>query len=255
MAFLGIEHGCVKQKKYYPKPQTHTKRSRISYNAAAIISTGQALLPELDVLIPFLAASISLTLLPGPDNLFVLSLSAMHGARIGIPTALGMACGNFVHTTAVALGLSAVLMHSATAFTVIKVLGVGYLLYLAWLSWRHPLHISAQEGQSESIQKSTLQLFRRGLLMNILNPKVVLFFLAFFPQFVDQSSSHKGIQVFFLGTLFVVQAAILFSTIALAAGQIQPLLQRLSPRILAGLTSGLFVLLAVYLALGNLVGT
>ncbi len=216
-----------------------------------IISTGDVVFPELNILIPFLIASIGLTLLPGPDNLFVLSLSVVNGAKTGIPTALGMAAGNFVHTTAVALGLSALVLASPIAFTVIKALGVVYLLYLAWQSWHHPLHISLQNAQSNSNTQSGFKLFQRGVLMNILNPKVALFFLAFFPQFLNQSSEYKAVQIFILGTLFVIQAAIIFSAIALAAGRLQPVILRLSPRVLAGVTSGLFVLLSLYLALGE----
>ena len=97
---------------------------------------------ELGVLISFLLASVSLTRLPGPDNLFVLSIRIVYGARTGIPTALGMAIGNFAHTTAVALGLRARVVASPVAFSSIKILGAAYLLYLAWQSWHHPLHLS-----------------------------------------------------------------------------------------------------------------
>jgi threonine/homoserine/homoserine lactone efflux protein len=209
-------------------------------------------IPELGVLIPFLMASVSLTLLPGPDNLFVLSMSIVNGARAGIPTALGMAIGNFAHTTAVALGLSARVLASPVAFSVIKILGVAYLLYLAWQNWHHPLHISLQNPQAKYAPHSSLRLFQRGVLMNILNPKVALFFLAFFPQFVDQNSAFKSQQIFFLGTLFAIQAAIIFCAIALTAGRLQPLILQLSPRLQAGITSSLFVALSIYLALGGL---
>ena len=206
------------------------------------------MLPEFSVLIPFLLASIGLTLLPGPDNLFVLSLSIVNGSRAGIPTALGMAIGNFAHTAAVALGLSALILASPLAFSAIKVLGVMYLLYLAWQSWQHPLNFSSHNPRVEQASESGFKLFQRGVLMNLLNPKVALFFLAFFPQFVDQGSDYKALQIFFLGTIFVVQAAIIFCTIALVAGRLSPIISHLSPRLLAGVTSGLFVMLSIYLA-------
>lgn len=210
------------------------------------------MLPELSVLIPFLVASISLTLLPGPDNLFVLSLSIVNGTRAGIPTALGMAIGNFAHTAAVALGLSALILASPLAFSTVRIMGVMYLLYLAWQSWRHPLNFSSQDSRVENAPQSSFTLFRRGVLMNLLNPKVALFFLAFFPQFVNQDSEFKALQILILGTLFVVQTAIIFCTIALVAGPLQPVISRLSPRLLAGITSGLFVALSIYLAIGGL---
>jgi threonine/homoserine/homoserine lactone efflux protein len=217
-----------------------------------IISTDGDVLPELSVLVPFLLASIGLTLLPGPDNLFVLSLSIVNGSRAGIPTALGMAIGNFAHTAAVALGLSALILASPLAFSAIKALGVMYLLYLAWQSWKHPLNISSPQSDAKFNQLSGLKLFQRGVLMNLLNPKVALFFLALFPQFVDQASEFKALQIFVLGTVFVIQAANIFCTIALAAGQLQPVISRLPPRSLAGITSGLFIMLSVYLAISEL---
>lgn len=210
------------------------------------------MLLELSNLIPFIIASVGLTLLPGPDNLFVLSLSAVHGAKTGLPTALGMAFGNFAHTAAVALGLSALIIASPIAFSTIKTLGVTYLLYLAWQSWHNPMHISSNSSEAGYATQSSFKLFQRGVLMNLLNPKVALFFLAFFPQFIDQNSEFKVLQIFLLGTLFVIQTAIIFGSIAFAAGRLQPLILRLSPRLLAGITSGLFIMLSAYLAIGGL---
>lgn len=210
------------------------------------------MLLELSNLILFIIASVGLTLLPGPDNLFVLSLSAVHGAKTGLPTALGMAFGNFAHTAAVALGLSALIIASPIAFSTIKTLGVTYLLYLAWQSWHNPMHISSNSSEAGYATQSSFKLFQRGVLMNLLNPKVALFFLAFFPQFIDQNSEFKVLQIFLLGTLFVIQTAIIFGSIAFAAGRLQPLILRLSPRLLAGITSGLFIMLSAYLAIGGL---
>ncbi len=207
------------------------------------------MLPDIEMLSAFLLASIGLTLMPGPDNLFVLSQSVLHGSRTGIATALGMAAGNFVHTLAVAVGLSALIVATPALFSTIKILGVLYLLYLAWMSWTHPVHIDpARREQSDRPVLSTFQLFKRGALMNILNPKVALFFLAFFPQFIDQNSEHKAIQIFALGTLFVLQSGIIFSVIALTAGRLQSWMVAIPPKLLAAITAGLFVLLSVYLA-------
>ena len=206
----------------------------------------------LETLLPLLIASVSLTLLPGPDNLFVLSLSALRGAKVGIPIALGLAAGNFLHTLAVALGFSALIAHTPGALTVIKSLGVIYLLYLAWQSWRHPILIK-QTAQATGIEHSAkFQLFKRGILMNALNPKVILFFVAFFPQFIDKNSAHPALNIFFLGSLFVLQTAIIFSLIALAAGNIQKFIQPIAPRRIAMSSSALFVSLAIALALHKL---
>jgi len=205
--------------------------------------------PEIEMLSAFLLASIGLTLLPGPDNLFVISQSILHGSRTGIATALGMAAGNFVHTLAVAIGLSALIMATPALFSLIRALGVSYLLYLAWQSWHHPMQISSPHESPDTPQLSTLQLFKRGALMNILNPKVALFFLAFFPQFIDMSSDHKALQIFLLGSLFVLQSGLIFSGIALMAGRLQTLMMKVPPRWLAGITAGLFVLLSTYLAM------
>ncbi|MEE9446912.1 MAG: LysE family translocator [Arenicellales bacterium] len=203
----------------------------------------------LPTLYPFLIASIALTLIPGPDNLFVLSISALHGSKAGVPTALGMATGNFVHTLAVALGLSAVISASPQALNAIKILGLSYLLWLAWQSW-HASNPSSDPTSEQEIQAhSAFHYFKRGALMNILNPKVVLFFLAFFPQFIPENSTQAPLVIFILGTVFVLQAAIIFSLIALMAGRLQVAMSNVSPKVIAGFSSAIFVLLAVYLGL------
>lgn len=210
------------------------------------------MLPEVDVFMAFIIASIGLTLLPGPDNLLVLSISALHGAKAGLPIALGMAAGNFVHTLAVALGLSAFIAHTPIALVTIKTLGVMYLLWLAWQSWHQPLQFK-QTGQSPFARQHTrLGLFKRGVLMNILNPKVAIFFVAFFPQFVNNNATHGALQILALGTAFVLQAAIIFGAIALSAAKLQTWVVMLNPRGVAIASSSLFVLLAGSLALYNI---
>lgn len=206
-------------------------------------------MPELTTLISFMLASIGLTLLPGPDNLFVLSISALNGTKAGIPTALGMAAGNFVHTLAVAIGLSAIIAQSPAAMSVIKIMGIFYLLYLAWQSWHHPLTLDQSEQANIPTNQRALVLFKRGVLMNILNPKVALFFLAFFPQFINQAVGNAAIQTVILGTLFVLQSALIFCFIAVLANRIQPLVLKLSPLTIAGITGGLFLLLSILLAI------
>lgn len=130
----------------------------------------------------FFAASVVMGLAPGPDILFVLTQSALYGARAGFATTCGLITGLFVHITAVSLGVAALFQSSETAFNVLKFAGAAYLLYLAWLSFR--------SGTSKAaLQKAQFPgygtLYRRGVIMNITNPKVTLFFLAFLPQFAD----------------------------------------------------------------------
>ncbi|MGE5701150.1 MAG: LysE family translocator [Clostridia bacterium] len=165
----------------------------------------------------FLTVSMILTLLPGPDIIFVILQSISNGKKAGIATALGLCSGITVHTLAAALGISAVLAQSGTAFQLIKYAGALYLLYLAWQAFR--------EGRStlaaQSVPTLTLPaLYKRGILMNVLNPKVSLFFLAFLPQFVSPGSGNAPLQMTFLGILFMLQAVVLFSIIALFAGSV-----------------------------------
>ena len=202
----------------------------------------------LDSLSTFLLASIIITLMPGPDNLFVLSLSSLQGRKAGILTAIGMAMGNFVHIFAVALGLGTLVEQFPAILIFIKTAGIVYLLYLAWQNWQYPLVLSkAYAGTTRPNTHGAFALFKRGILMNVLNPKIVLFFLAFFPHFVDQNSPHQTAQIFLLGTVFVLQTIVIFGLIALLAGSIQPQIRRLPPKVVSGITSGLFVCLSLYL--------
>ena len=137
-------------------------------------------MPPVETLGAFFVASVVMGLAPGPDILFVLTQSALYGARAGFATTCGLITGLFVHITAVSLGVAALFQSSETAFNVLKFAGAAYLLYLAWLSFR--------SGTSKaSLQKAQFPgygtLYRRGVIMNITNPKVTLFFLAFLPQF------------------------------------------------------------------------
>ena len=140
----------------------------------------------LETLGAFFVTAIVMGLAPGPDNIFVLTQSALYGFRAGIVTTLGLMTGLFGHTAAVALGVAALFQTSEMAFTVLKCAGAAYLLYLAWLSFR--------SGASRAwLEQSTFPgywaLYRRGVIMNITNPKVTLFFLAFLPQFAKPNGS------------------------------------------------------------------
>lgn len=172
-------------------------------------------MPEFSVLIVFFGASLVLALAPGPDNIFVLTQSALQGWRAGLVTTFGLCTGLVVHTTAVALGISALFKTSTLAFTGLKIIGATYLLYLAWLAFKAA---DAKLSSNQHIELS--KLYRRGILMNISNPKIAIFFLAFLPQFTDPASGTLVLQIFVLGFLFIMAAMIVFCTIALLAGSI-----------------------------------
>lgn len=179
-----------------------------------------------DTALPFFAASVVLALAPGPDNVFVLLHSAAHGRRAGLVVVLGLCSGLLFHTAAVALGLAAVFAASATAFLVLKLVGAAYLVWLAWQSWRAPV---GTESASATPALSPGTAYRRGVLMNVTNPKVAIFFMAFLPQFANPAQGNMVGQIMQLGALFMLAALITFSAIAFFAATVGQKLLR-SPR-------------------------
>ena len=142
-------------------------------------------IPELSKLVPFLVAALLLNLTPGADMMYVVARSVGQGRLAGVCSALGISGGSLVHTVFAAIGLSALLMQSVTAFQVVKYGGAAYLLYLAWKIWRSA-DSAAQITQRQPA--SLVKVFFEGVVTNVLNPKVALFVLAFLPQFVDLRS-------------------------------------------------------------------
>ncbi len=184
------------------------------------------LLP-LDIAIGFFGIAVLLALSPGPDNLFVITLSALRGVRAGLWVVLGLCSGLIVHTLAVAWGVAALFAASATAFTVLKLLGAAYLLYLAWGAWRAPASVPDETGGAATLPAmAPPQAWLRGVIMNLTNPKVILFFLAFLPQFSNPARGSVAVQTFLLGLIFIVAAGLTFSILALLAGGIGQKLQR-----------------------------
>ena len=172
-------------------------------------------MPELDVLLVFFAAAVALGFAPGPDNIFVLTQSALYGRLAGLVVTLGLCTGLLVHTTAVALGIAAVFSASTVAFNVVKFVGAAYLLYLAWQALKAGRSSLSAEATSEP---SLAQLYRRGIVMNITNPKVAIFFLAFLPQFADPAIGPLVPQLLLLGCLFIVATICVFGSVAWGAG-------------------------------------
>lgn len=204
------------------------------------------LLP-IDTLATFFMASVLLALAPGPDNIFVLTQSALHGKAAGLLVTLGLCTGLVVHTTAVAFGVAVIFQASAAAFTVLKLFGAGYLLYLAW----HAFRAASQDisvGRSNGL--SAGRLYRRGIIMNVTNPKVSIFFMAFLPQFADPARGPLTLQMLLLGGVFIVSTILVFGSIALMAGSIGQWFTR-SPKtqVVMNRVAGLvFVGLAIKLA-------
>ncbi len=202
-------------------------------------------MPSLETLLGFFAASLVLAISPGPDNLFVLTLSTVHGRKAGLIVTLGLCTGLMVHTLAVTFGVAAIFQASDLAFMALKYCGAAYLLYLAWLAFR----AKDVDGGNQDAPAAG-KLYRRGIIMNITNPKVSIFFLALLPQFTDPSKGSIAAQMVVLGGIFILSTLIVFGAVALAAGSISAwMLKSKRARVWLNRLSGLvFIALAIRLA-------
>lgn len=180
---------------------------------------------ELSVFLSFCLASFLMALMPGPDNIFVLTESIAKGARNGILIAFGLNSGVLVHTLAATTGVSLILKQSELAFSIIQYAGAAYLLYLAYLSAREKVE---RFESKESEKQKGFALFRTGFIMNVLNPKVSLFFIAFLPQFVRPEAGNVTIQMVLMGIAFMVIGFLTFSSFALLAHQLRKPLNSLT---------------------------
>ncbi|WP_332698599.1 LysE family translocator [Halalkalibacter lacteus] len=178
---------------------------------------------DLTLVLSFLGVAIVLTLMPGPDILFVIAQSISQNKKAGIVTGLGLCSGLTVHITAATLGISAIIYQSALAFAVVKYAGAVYLLFLAWQSFRER---ESEFMVSKNSQKTLKykSLYKKGIFMNILNPKVSLFFLALLPQFVDKSLGYVHLQMFILGIIAMCQALVIFIGISVFSDKVRDLL-------------------------------
>ena len=177
---------------------------------------------SIETLIAFVTASVVLSLVPGPDNLFVMSHSALKGWRIGFYITLGLCTGLIGHTVLVAIGVSVIFQTSSIAFNGLKIVGACYLLYLAWLSVQNKeLNLGGTDRDS-----TNRSYYFTGVIMNLTNPKVALFFLVFLPQFVNTSNDNVTIQIFLLGLLFILSALCVFTSIAYLASFLEDILKK-----------------------------
>ncbi|EMI41744.1 Lysine exporter protein (LYSE/YGGA) [Rhodopirellula sp. SWK7] len=202
-------------------------------------------------LLAFVVASVLLALAPGPDNIFVLTQSAMSGLRAGLLVTVGLCTGLIVHTFAVAIGVATLIYASTWAFSLLKFVGAGYLMYLAWQSFR-----AKPDGVvvGEKIALSDAELYRRGIIMNVTNPKVSIFFLAFLPQFADPARGSVTMQVIALGGLFILVTLIVFAGVAVLASKLNAWFTKSArgQQILNQIAGAVFVALAVKLATAKL---
>lgn len=169
----------------------------------------------MEILISFIGASMLLTIMPGPDIIYVLVQSVTNGKKFGIATSLGLVSGIIVHTTLVAFGVSAIIKQSESIFFIIKVFGALYLLYLALITYKSDEELLIN---TKAEKKGLLKLFKQGFIMNVLNPKVSIFFLAFFPGFLYSSTQRTVTQFYVLGGLFMLQALLIFSMVSILSG-------------------------------------
>lgn len=208
----------------------------------------------------FIISGLLLNITPGPDSLYIIGRSATQGWRAGAAAAFGIGTGTMVHVLAAAFGLSAILATSATAFTIVKLIGAAYLLYVgAGMLFKRTAKAEVGQDdvslQTESIPPSASmrQIFSQGFLTNVLNPKVALFFLAFVPQFIDPNAPHKALAFVFLGVVFNVNGMLWCNFLAWSAatasarfkgnGKLANALNRA--------TGGLFVALGIKLVLSR----
>lgn len=203
-------------------------------------------MPAYNALFMFFTASILLALVPGPDNLFVITQSMLYGRQAGSRIIMGLCTGLVVHTTVVSLGVAAIFSTSFTAFNILKYTGAAYLFYLSFRAF------IASSGSLEikgSARLSLWSLYRRGIIMNITNPKVSIFFMAFLPQFTDPSRGSITLQMFLLGIIFITATIIVFGIINHLADAAGRLLSRSgrADRILNVLAGTVFAILALRL--------
>lgn len=180
-------------------------------------------MPAPDVLAAFFASSLLLALAPGPDNIFVLTQSALFGEKAGIFTTLGLLTGVLFHICLVSLGVAIIFQTSPLAFNLLKFLGAAYLGWLAWQAFRAG---AQKSGENRNSFAGYARLYRRGIIMNITNPKVALFFLALLPQFCSPDNGPMGLQIMILGVCFIVAAFLIFMPIAMLGGKLAAIFNR-----------------------------
>lgn len=206
-------------------------------------------MPDSHSLILFLAAGLALNFTPGPDMLYVAARGASEGRAAGIVSAVGIGAGTLVHIALVALGLAALLIAMPVAYLALRIAGAAYLIYLGVRAFRSQGALAPPRLKSAPL----LGVFRQGVLTNIFNPKVALFFLAFLPQFVDQSRGNPTLQVIVLGLLFDTTGTLVNLAVALGSSGAGARLRAngRANKVLHKLTGVLFIGIGIRLALSH----
>lgn len=199
-------------------------------------------------IVEFLIASILLTISPGPDIIYVLVIGIRKGFKDAFLLSLGLVSGILVHTSLVAFGVSSIIKTSPGVFLGIKLVGALYLFYLAYKVYRAPAEIQIDLSPTQSAKK---RFFVQGFWMNVLNPKVTLFFMAFFPAFLWVKEGEQLLQFYVLGMLFMLQALVIFGFVSLLAGRFYRVLTKYpkSSVILKYLQIFVFIFIALYIIL------
>ncbi|WP_103071284.1 LysE family translocator [Aquimarina sediminis] len=177
-----------------------------------------------EILYTFVLATSALAISPGPDNIFVLMQSVVNGKKYGLAVVSGLMSGCLIHTTLVAFGVSVIIKQSEILFFSIKLFGALYLFFLAYKVFRSEASVNLTEGSMP--KKSIWQLFKQGFVMNVLNPKVSIFFLAFFPGFLFSKTMSNVSQFYMLGFLFIMVSFTVFGLVAILAGSISEYLKK-----------------------------
>lgn len=179
---------------------------------------------DVEIFISFIGASLLLIIMPGPDIIYVMTQSLSNGKKYGIATTLGLISGNIIHTTLVAFGVAALINNNENLYFFLKLCGAVYLFYLAFLSFREK-NVVLDLDQRAS-KKGLLKLFRQGFIMNVLNPKVSIFFLAFLPGFLFSDELSVFNQIYILGFVFMALALAIFGLVAILSGSLRAYLKQ-----------------------------
>jgi threonine/homoserine/homoserine lactone efflux protein len=206
-------------------------------------------MPPASDLLTFLAATLVLNVTPGPDMLYVIARSVGEGRGAGVVSALGISAGTVFHTAAVVLGVSSLLVASPVAYDVLRFAGAAYL---AWLGFRALRAAPRAEGEPDVEPAGLGAIFRQGVVTNVLNPKVAIFFLAFLPQFVDASRGSATAQLLVLAALFITCGTLVNVVVALLAGRARMAVRRaVATGVLSRFTGVVFLALALRLAVAR----